>query len=87
MIEYYEKFMTKAEVDGVKELIDLTHNGYVVTFSNRIMTACAFGLRHQRNGRKLTFFIGKYHYQIKENGKVIKMVVYDEDGVKVLPKS
>lgn len=87
MIEFYEKFMTKAEVDGVKELIDLTHNGYVVTFSSKIMTACAFGLRHQKNGRKLTFFIGKYHYQIKENGKVIKMVVYDEDGVIVLPKN
>lgn len=87
MIEFYEKFMTKSEVDGVKELIDLTHNGYVVTFSNKIMTACAFGLRHQRNGRKLTFFIGKYHYQIKEDGRVIKAVFYDEDGVIVYNKS
>lgn len=87
MIEFYEKFMTKAEVDGVKELIDLTRNGYVVTFSNKIMTACAFGLRHQRNGRKLTFFIGKYHYQIKEDGRVIKTVFYDEDGVIVYNKS
>lgn len=87
MIEFYEKFMTKAEVDGVKELIDLTRNGYVVTFSNKIMTACAFGLRHQRNGRKLTFFIGKYHYQIKENGRIIKAVFYDEDGVIVYNKS
>lgn len=87
MIEFYEKFMTKAEVDGVKELIDLTHNGYVVTFSNKILTACAFGLRHQRNGRKLTFFIGKYHYQIKENGRVIKSVIYDEDGVITWPKN
>lgn len=87
MIEFYEKFMTKAEVDGVKELIDLTRNGYVVTFSNKIMTACAFGLRHQRNGRKLTFFIGKYHYQIKEDGRVIKAVFYDEDGVIVYNKS
>ena len=48
MIEFYEKFMTKAEVDGVKELIDLTHNGYVVTFSSKILTACAFGLRHRQ---------------------------------------
>lgn len=87
MIEFYEKFMTKAEVDGVKELIDLTHNGYVVTFSSKILTACAFGLRHRKNGRKLTFFIGKYHYQIKENGRVIKSVIYDEDGVIVLPKN
>lgn len=80
MIELYERFMTKAEVDGVKELIDLCNNGYVANFSSKIPTCCVFGLRHQRNGRKLTMAIGKYHYSIKENGRVLKAQYYNTDG-------
>lgn len=80
MIDFAKDFMTKAQVDGVKELIDLCHNGYMINFSSKIQTAVVYGLRHQRNGRKLTMFIGSYHYSISENGKRIKMVVYDDDG-------
>lgn len=85
MIELYEKIMSKAQVDGVKELIDLCHNGYVASYSARSMTAIVFGLRHSRNGRKLTMFIGTYFYEIKENGKILKAQYYNDDGSVVMP--
>lgn len=84
MIQFCFDVMTKAQVDGVKELIDLCHCGYVVKFSSKMITAVAFGLQHSRNGRRLTMFIGSFHYRLTENGKVLKQVYYDNDG-KVVP--
>lgn len=85
MIEYCYDLMTKAQVDGVKELIDLCHCGYDVKFTSKIQTAVAYGLRHCRNGRRLTLFIGSYHYRLTENGATLKQVYYDNDGKIVAP--
>lgn len=87
MKEYSCEYMTKAQVDGVKELIDLCHNGYFICFSSHIHTAIAYGLRHSHNGRKLTMYIGQYHYLIAENGVQLKAVYYDVDGKVISPEN
>lgn len=80
MIDVYQSFCTKAQVDGAKELIDLCRNGYQITFKAKVNTAVVFGLRHQRNMRKLTVYIGSYWYELKENGRRLKAVFYNDDG-------
>lgn len=80
MTEFDEDFMTKAQVDGVKELVDLCRNGYQVLFGAELYTGRKYKLRHSRNGRTLMVTIFRYSYSIKEGDEVLKMVVYDEDG-------
>lgn len=80
MTEFDEDFMTKAQVDGVKELVDLTRNGYQVVFGATIYTGRQYKLRHSRNGRTLMVSIYRYSYSISEGKKTLKMVVYDENG-------
>lgn len=87
MTEFDEDFMTKAQVDGVKELIDLTDNGYYVVFSATLHGFRVYKLHHSRNGRTLMVSIGRYIYSIKEGEKLLKRVIYDEDGVIVQPNS
>lgn len=73
-------FMTKAQVDGVKELIDLCRNGYQVAFVAGLYSGCKYKLRHSHNGRTLMVTILRYSYSIKEGERVLKMVFYDDDG-------
>lgn len=86
MTPFDEDFMTKAQVDGVKELIDLCHNGYQVLFSSMLYGTRIYKLHHSRNGRTLMVGIGRYIYTIKEGEKILKRVIYDEDGSIVQPE-
>ena len=79
--------MTKEQVDGVKELIDLCRNGYRVVFGATLYTARQYKLKHSHNGRTLMVSICRYSYSIKENGKVLKLVAYDEEGKIMTPES
>lgn len=87
MTHYEYDFMTKAQVDGCKELIDLCRNGYQVVFSATLYTARQYKLKHSHNGRTLMVSIYRYSYSIKEGGKVLKLVVYDDDGNIIIPES
>lgn len=80
-------FMTKAQVDGVRELIDLCRNGYRVVFVATLYTARQYKLKHYHNGRTLMVSICRYSYSIKEDGKVLKLVAYDENGKIMTPES
>ena len=80
MTQFEYDFMTKAQVDGVKELIDLCRNGYQVVFGAELYSGRRYKLRHYRNGRTLMVTILRYSYTIKESDRVLKMVVYNEDG-------
>ncbi len=86
MTSFEEDFMTKAQVDGVKELIDLCRNGYQVVFGSTLFTGRIYKLKHARNGRTLMVTICSYSYSIKEGDKVKKMVVYNEDGTMMQPR-
>lgn len=86
MTEFDEDFMTKAQVDGVKELVDLTRNGYQVLFSSTLYGTRIYKLHHSRNGRTLMVGIGRYIYTIKEGEKILKRVIYDEDGTIIKPE-
>lgn len=86
MTEFDEDFMTKAQVDGVKELVDLTRNGYQVLFSSTLYGTRVYKLHHSRNGRTLMVGIGRYIYTIKEGEKILKRVIYDEDGTIIQPE-
>lgn len=85
MTSFEYDFMTKAQVDGVKELIDLCRNGYQVLFGADLYTGRRYKLRHSRNGRTLIVTILRYSYTIKENGRVLKGVIYDDDGKVIQP--
>lgn len=87
MTHFEHDFMTKAQVDGVRELIDLCRNGYQVVFGATLYTARQYKLKHSRNGRTLLVSICRYSYSIKENGKVLKLVAYNEDGTIIQPES
>lgn len=87
MTSFEYDFMTKAQVDGVKELIDLCRNGYQVVFRAELYSGRRYKLRHSRNGRTLMVTILRYSYTIKEGERVLKMVIYDEDGSIVKPES
>lgn len=80
-------FMTKAQVDGVNELIDLCRNGYRVVFRATLYTARLYKLKHSHNGRTIMVSICRYSYSIKENGKVLKLVAYDDEGNIIKPES
>ena len=86
MTKFDEDFMTKAQVDGVKELVDLTRNGYQVLFSSTLYGTRVYKLHHSRNGRTLMVGIGRYIYTIKEGEKILKRVIYDEDGTIIQPE-
>lgn len=85
MTQFEYDFMTKAQVDGVKELIDLCRNGYQVVFGADLYTGRRYKLRHSRNGRTLMVTILRYSYTIKENDRVLKGVIYDDDGSIIKP--
>lgn len=87
MTQFEYDFMTKAQVDGVKELIDLCRNGYQVLFGAELYSGRRYKLRHSRNGRTLMMTILRYSYTIKEGERVLKMVVYDDNGNIVQPES
>lgn len=79
MTHFEYDFMTKAQVDGCKELIDLCSNGYIVVFSSTVGCVRYYRLKHCRNGRRLFMTIGRYHYELKEGTKVLKQKVFEED--------
>ena len=87
MTQFEYDFMTKAQVDGIKELIDLCRNGYQVLFGAELYSGRKYKLRHSRNGRTLMVTILRYCYSIKEGDRILKMVAYNEDGSIVLPES
>lgn len=87
MTSFEQDFMSKAQVDGVKELIDLCRNGYQVVFGANLYSGRRYKLRHSRNGRTLMVTILRYSYTIKENDRVLKGVVYDDDGKIIQPES
>ena len=87
MTSFEHDFMTKAQVDGIAELIDLCRNGYQVVFGATLCTGRRYKLRHSRNGRTLMVTILRYSYTIKEGERVLKMVVYDDDGKIIKPES
>lgn len=80
MTQFEYDFMTKAQVDGCKELIDLCSNGYFVVFYSKLGEIRYYKLKHQRNGRTLMMMIGKYIYQLKEGTKVLKQQIYEDDS-------
>ena len=85
MTEFDEDFMTKAQVDGVKELVDLKRNGYRVLFSSTLYGTRIYKLHHSRNGRTLMVGIGRYIYTIKEGEKILKRVIYDDNDNIIQP--
>ena len=87
MTQFEYDFMTKAQVDGVRELIDLCRNGYQVVFGATLYTGRQYKLRHSRNGRTLMVSILRYSYSIKEDERVLKMVVYDDNGKIIHPRN
>ena len=87
MTQFEYDFLTKAQVDGIKELIDLCRNGYQVVFGATLVTGRKYKLRHSRNGRTLMVSIFRYSYSIEEGKKILKMVVYDENGRVMQPES
>lgn len=87
MTHFEHDFLTKAQVDGCKELIDLCRNGYRVVFGATLYTARQYKLKHSHNGRTLMVSICRYSYSIKEGGKVLKLVAYDENGKVIKPES
>ena len=87
MTEFDADFMTKAQVNGVKELVDLCRNGYQVLFGADLYSGRRYKLRHSRNGRTLMMEILRYSYTIREGERVLKMVVYDDDGKVIQPES
>ena len=87
MTQFEHDFLTKAQVDGIKELIDLCRNGYQVVFGATLVTGRRYKLRHSRNGRTLMVSIFRYSYTIEEGKKILKMVVYDENGSVMQPES
>ena len=87
MTQFEYDFMTKAQVDGVKELIDLCRNGYQVVFGATLVTGRKYKLRHSRNGRTLMVRIFRNSYYIEEGKKILKMVVYDENGRVMQPEN
>lgn len=87
MTQFEYDFLTKAQVDGIKELIDLCRNGYQVVFGATLVTGRKYKLRHARNGRTLIVNIFRYSYTIEEGKKVLKMVVYDENGRVMQPEN
>ena len=87
MTQFEYDFLTKAQVDGVKELIDLCRNGYQVVFGANLYSGRRYKLRHRRNGRTLMVTILRYSYTIKENDRVLKGVVYDENGRVMQPEN
>ena len=86
MTELDEDFMTKAQVDGIKELVDLTRNGYQVLFSSTLSGTRVYKLHHSRNGRTLMVGIGRYIYTIKEGEKILKRVIYDDNDNIIQPE-
>ena len=87
MTQFEYDFLTKAQVDGIKELIDLCRNGYQVVFEATLVTGRKYKLRHSRNGRTLMVSIFRYSYSIEEGKKILKMVVYDENGRVMQPEN
>lgn len=87
MTSFEYDFMTKAQVDGVKELIDLCRNGYQVLFGAELYSGRQYKLRHSRNGRTLMVTILRYSYSIKEGERVLKSVYYNDDGSIIQPES
>lgn len=87
MTQFEYDFLTKAQVDGIKELIDLCRNGYQVVFGATLVTGRRYKLRHSRNGRTLMVSIYRYSYSIEEGKKILKMVVYDENGQVMQPNN
>jgi len=87
MTQFEYDFLTKAQVDGIKELIDLCRNGYQVLYGATLVTGRKYKLRHSRNGRTLMVSIFRYSYSIEEGKKILKMVVYDENGRVMQPES
>lgn len=87
MTQFEYDFLTKAQVDGIKELIDLCRNGYKVVFGATLVTGRKYKLRHSRNGRTLMVNIFRYSYSIEEGKKILKMVVYDENGRVMQPEN
>lgn len=87
MTSFEKDFLTKAQVDGVAELIDLCRNGYQVVFGAELYTGRKYKLRHSRNGRTLMVTILRYSYSIREGERVLKMVAYNDDGSIVKPES
>ena len=87
MTQFEYDFLTKAQVDGIKELIDLCRNGYQVVFGATLVTGRKYKLRHSRNGRTLMVSIFRYSYSIEEGKKILKMVVYDEKGRVMQPEN
>lgn len=86
MTSFEYDFMTKAQVDGVKELIDLCRNGYQVVWGVSLYSGRRYKLHHSRNGRTLMVTILRYSYTIKENDRVLKGVIYDDDGKIIQPE-
>ena len=87
MTQFEHDFLTKAQVDGIKELIDLCRNGYQVVFGATLVTGRRYKLRHSRNGRTLMVSIFRYSYSIEEGKKKLKMVVYDDKGRVMQPNN
>ena len=87
MTQFEYDFLTKAQVDGIKELIDLCRNGYQVVFGATLVTGRKYKLRHSHNGRTLMVTIFRYSYSIMEGKKTLKMVVYDENGRVMQPEN
>ena len=87
MTQFEYDFITRAQVDGIKELIDLCRNGYQVVFGATLYAGRRYKLRHSRNGRTLMVSIFRYSYTIEEGKKILKMVVYDENGRVMQPEN
>lgn len=63
---------TKAEIEGIKEVLDFIDNGYMLLFSGGESGHMFLKLKHYRNGRIISVKITYTYYQISSRGKILK---------------
>lgn len=65
---------TKGEVYGIREVVDLLHNGYFIMWSSGEQGNMRYHLKHHRNGRILTAVIQDTRFLLREGTRVLKDV-------------
>lgn len=66
---------TKGEVYGIREVVDLMHNGYYILWSSGTEGNMSYRLRHPKNGRILTAHVRYDRFTLREGYKVLKDVI------------
>ena len=74
------KFISRSEVEALKECLDFIRNGYVDVFSSSNGDWSMWKLRHTANGNTLVIWACHDYYDIKKNGEHVKRRFIKDDG-------